>query len=350
MMKVEDWNQFFPPGTRVMALPNWENPRLYLPAGRSFRSWRESSFYPAYRARARLYRLLLRGKATAGVKKSRMVRSNRWPLGEFVQDVLSEPNSVAVLVGTAGPAQKFTAQLRYKEGRILGYIKYAYKDAARARLRQEHYILSHIAENLGPAVLKYGEVDDANVLLTAPVAGRRVPPSPTPGKEVVGLLKSFVISPPIPADDHPWIQSLKTHSGMDPELEFCVETLGRRSWPIVIQHGDFAPWNLRRVKGAIRALDWEYGNLEGFPYLDLVYYILQTLALIRRWTPEKAARYAARYLIETPQLGLREEEAWALVRLTAYDAYSKSRLDGQLDENRLQTWRRAIWRGQTWSG
>ena len=51
------------------------------------------------------------------------------------------------------------------------------------------------------------------------------------------------------------------------------------------------------------AIDWEYGTLEGFPHLDLAYYVLQTSDVIYRRAPLRAAEYAAKYLAQQPELG-----------------------------------------------
>ena len=41
-----DWNIFYPPEEPVIALPNWERPRLLI-SGRSVRRrWFDSTFYP----------------------------------------------------------------------------------------------------------------------------------------------------------------------------------------------------------------------------------------------------------------------------------------------------------------
>src|SRR5436190_16094205 len=102
------WSECFPTGSRVLALPSWDSPRLYFSArdGAAGR-WTDSALYPAFRFLARGYRLMLRTKAAAGLLKAR-VTDTEWALGEFVKDLLPPIASVAVLVGTPGPAQKTT--------------------------------------------------------------------------------------------------------------------------------------------------------------------------------------------------------------------------------------------------
>jgi hypothetical protein len=340
---MTDWTLFFPPGTSVLALPGWQRPRLYLHSQHFDKRWRASAFYPASRFRARLYRLLLRAKATAGLAGVRTVRSDGWPMGEFVRDVLPHAVSAVVLAGTPGPAQKITAQLCDERGRVVGYLKYAQKEAARERLRQEHLVLSGILRGMGPEALKYGVLGDGMALLTAPISGRQLPATLPPVTGVTDFSMSFAASPPIPVEAHPWVR--KAREGEPGTLDICFEVLANRCWPVVVQHGDFAPWNLlRRPEGSVGAVDWEYGTLEGFPYLDLAYYLLQTSALIYRWAPAKAARNTVRFL-ETLRPRLSGTEARSLTRLAAYDAYRKSLEDGNMPDTGLQPWRREIWKG-----
>jgi hypothetical protein len=342
---MRDWALFFSPDAHVLALPGWQQPRLYLPAGRFDERWRASSFYPASRFRARIYRLLLRAIATAGLAGVRTARSDRWRLGEFIQETLPQAVSASVLVGTPGPAQKITAQLRDEMGRIVGYLKYAEKGAARERLHKEHLMLSNIPEGLGPEALKYGVLGDGSALLTTPILGSQLPATLPPAEGVVGFSMTFAVSPPVPVEAHPWVCETRGGEG-GRHLDACFEALAGRRWPVVAQHGDFAPWNLLRTsEGAIRAFDWEYGTLKGFPYLDLIFYFLQTSALMYRWSPARAIAYTIKFLTEEPWLGLSGTQVRALTRLAAFDAYHKALDDGHTPDTGLQPWRREIWEG-----
>jgi len=338
---------FFPPGTRVLALPNWRHPRLYLPVRRFSQRWEESAFYPASRLAARLHRLWLRIEAVTGMAEVRTVASSEWLLGEFAEDLLPQLNSAAILVGASSAVRKVTVQLRDEKGRVLGYLKYAEQGVARSRLRHEHYILSALPKGIGPEALRYGTLGDGEALLMSPILGSKLPTTLPPAKSVVDFLMSFVTSPPVAVEAHPWVLRTLGREGKDAAgLQDCFEALAGKYWPIAVQHGDFAPWNLLWKPGdAVGAFDWEYGTLEGFPHLDLVYYILQTAALIYRWTPAKTARYAVRYLSREPRLALSSAEARALTRLAAYDAYNTFLQYGRVEHTDLQVWRRAIWKG-----
>ena len=342
------WDEFFPPGTRVLALPSWRRPRLYLPAQPFLRRWDGSKLYPASRWSARIYRLSLRAAAAAGMKRTHIAGSSNWSLGNFAEDILPELSSVVVLAGTPGPAQKVTAQLRDVNGSVLGYVKYAEKQPARKRLRQEHKMLSELPIGVGPEPVKFGPMGDGEALLSSALPGE-APRAALPVPEgVAGLLDRLIVSPARPLEDHPWVRQLRSR-GLPPRLHACLGTLVGREWPVAVQHGDFAPWNLlRRSDGVFGAIDWEYATLDGFPHLDLAYYILQTSALIYRQNPLPAARYAAEHLTRLRAPTLNRAESQALVHLAAYDAYVKGREDGQPESTDLQSWRRRVWQEEIW--
>ena len=334
---------FFPRDTNVLALPNWHNPRLCLPAQHFIQRWDDSSLYPASRFLARLYRLSLRMKAATGLAETRRVRSGGWPLGDFIREALPQATSVVTLVGTPGPAQKITAQIRCGRGEVLGYLKYAEKAPARNRLRHERHVLHNLPGGVGPRLMKFGPLGKGEALLTSALSGDRLPVTLPPSARLTDLCRLLAVSPPVALETHPWIVQIREREGQ--KLDPWLEVLARKEWPVVVQHGDFAPWNmLQRTDGTLGVIDWEYGTLEGFPHLDLAYYLLQVSALIYRRTAITAAEYTADYLTGQAGLELDREEAEVLTRLAAYDAYLKSREDGQPDGNDLQAWRREVWK------
>lgn len=340
------WESFFPRGTRVLALPNWDNPRLYVPARSFSERWVKSAFYPASRLRGRLYRLLLRTRAATGLPVVRVARADSWLFGEFAQDVLPRSVSVTVLVGEPSPVQKITARLCDSKGRVLGYIKYAEEEPALRRLCQEYRMLTRLPEGVGPDPLKHGVLGDGEALVSTPLQGKHLPANLRALDDVTGFLRKLVVSPSLPVEIHPWTRDIRERSELD--LAPWLEALSGRDWPVVIQHGDLAPWNvLQGPEGTLGAVDWECGSLESMPYLDLAHYVLQVSFLVLRWSPSRAVRFAVGYL--TGQKGQRMSplEARTLVRLAAYDVYLKHLEDGYARDVEVRDWLRAIWEGKS---
>jgi len=336
-----DVNALLAPKARIHSLPHRARPRLYFSGSTPLRRWHESAFYPAFKRSARLYRFFLRCKAALAFGAAEVNLSDSWAVRDFVGDSIPDLRSSVILVGTSGPAQKMTAQL-WDENGVAGYLKYGEKLAARIRLEREHCVLTALPQGLGPAVVKYGTMADGVALLLSPIGGRALLPKLPPEKGLTDFLQPTSVSRAVPVDNHPWLQTTRTISGGC--MDRWLDDLSGRKWPITIQHGDAAPWNIIRTsKHKLCAIDWEYGSVKGLPYLDLAYYILQIALLVSRWTPREARNYAVTYLCRSFVPALRRTEGNALVRLAAFHSYIQSREDGHPNDAPYQSWRRAVW-------
>ncbi len=337
-----EWHNFFPAYTPVLALPNWQHPRLYIPAHTARERWVRSGFYPAFRLRARLYRLGLRATAAAGIiHQHRTAHAAAWPLGTFVQDVLPGADSISVLLGSPSPTQKTTVQVWNAEGQVIGYVKYAEKPAAQERLRYEHQVLTQLPEGAGPRPLKFGAWGDGEALVTSALPGQPFTPTLPPGKALPAYCLTLHIGNPLPVDVHPWVRWCKAHGG--DLVAPWFDALAHRPWPVAVHHGDLV-WNLAQdAKGTLRAFDWEYGVPEGFPGQDLAKYLLQVAMEMLNWPVEKGHTLAVDYMHQHSGLDLTRDEALAMVRLAAFDLYRKFEADGFTPDRWEQQWRKAAW-------
>ena len=281
----------------------------------------------------------------AGIMSVRAAQARRWSLGDFLHDVLPQASSLVALVSPSSPVQKITARVLNEEGEILGYLKYAERDAARRRLRQEQLILSRLPSEVSPTLLKFGPMGHGEALLCSPLVGAPLRASLPPVTETSYFLRKLVVSSPVSVEAHPWIRALRERS--DPVVDPWVQALAGKPWPVVVQHGDFAPWNIvRNPDGALAAVDWEYGSLEGLPNLDLAHYLLQVSALIYRREPRKAMEYAISFLSQEQGLALSNTESYALVHLAAYDWLLKHIAeDGYTPDAAMRAWQKAVYEG-----
>jgi len=330
----------------MVALPGAGRPRLFIPARRLRDRWRASSLYPASRPTARVYRLFLRLRATIWPGDASILPVESSPLSDFVATAVPGLEIAAIIVGTPGPGRKFTVALWDKAWNLVGFLKYGETAVARSRIQNEFKMLGEIPEGVGPRAIKIGPLGEGLALLVTPIEGRHLPASLPPSRLVMPFQKSLQPhTPRVPLERHPWIRALvdRTDDEVAPMLKW-VDALSSKTWAVVFQHGDFAPWNLLSGNdGSLRAVDWEYGTTDGFPNADLAYYIIQVGALIYRWKPEKALRWGVRYLSSQPALGLSPTEAEALVRLTAWHAYRQGLEDQHPPDSPIQSWRRALW-------
>ena len=66
-------------------------------------------------------------------------------------------------------------------------------------------------------------------------------------------------------------------------LQRLAPGVRERTFHPAIQHGDFAPWNIKVSReGNWMALDWERGRLRGIPAWDWFHYVVQTAVLVQR--------------------------------------------------------------------
>lgn len=301
----------------VQCLPSHKNARVYLAGTNPLRRWQESALFPAFRRTAKVYRFLLRLKATIGLGSGICNLSNFWPVREFVEDVLPKVASVVVLVGTSGPTQKVTLQL-WNDRQVVGYLKYGEKQTAQNRIKQEAEVLKALPHGLGPTLLKVEPFGEGLAVVLLPVFGEALGARLPLASNLISFVQNFPRSSPVVFEDHPWIKKMMSRY-TDIPLS-CITPLAGRKWPVVFQHGDFAPWNiLVKPNGSLKAIDWEYGTAEGFPFIDLAFFILQVGRLIYRLSPKHATSHAIKLLSRTQSLNLTQEEAQAVVYLCAYD-------------------------------
>ena len=334
------WTRFFASGSRVVALPPLGHPRLFIPADGFLGRWTASRLYPAFRPTARIYRLFLRILATLSLLPSRSTPQHDGAFEDLVKELLPDCTAFSLLIGTPGPGQKLTIECRDAARRVIGYVKYAGSAVARRQLRHESDILRSLPAGTGPELVAITEWQNAVLQWTRPVAGRPVPASIPPPPSLADFVRSLVLAgTEMEIELHPW--SRRTHGY--PDVIPILDRLRGRPWPVAIQHGDLAAWNLRSVRGgALQAFDWEYGSLEGLPCLDPAQFVLQHAALIARNGPGEGRGQAAEYLRSVVDSSLSAAEADALVRLAAFDAYLN---DPSPDSTPLQQWRQGVWRG-----
>ena len=147
-------------------------------------------------------------------------------------------------------------------------------------------------------------------------------------------------------ENHPWVKKLEEKHLS--RIEPWIKALTTHKWPLSINHGDFTPWNIFHIKEDIfRLVDWEYGDIDGFPYIDLAYYLLQVAMLIYRWPPSRAKSYAINCICHSLWSDVSPVEAEAIINLTAYNAYQQAEADGHSANEPIQVYRSAIWKEES---
>lgn len=339
-------------------LPSTAAPKLVVPLCDLRSRWRLSAFYPAFKQRAKLWRLLQRFRALVGF--SPMVGSEEnQTFHEFLTDVFPCITHTAVLLGTGGPNRKIIVQLWQKD-QLVGFLKVAARESATDKIKTEAIILKSLPKGLGPELLKSSELDGHAAMVLSPVEGDMLEASLPEASElgdqlsdIRGYLEQLKVSDKMcKIDEHPAIGCLleklsngnlntpdtKCQMPNASQFDQWLEPLREQEWATVIQHGDFAPWNVFcQPNGSLCAIDWEEGCVDGFPYFDLIHFITQTAALCSGWSPEQTFRYL--YDLLGDELA---DSTISIIRLGLLNSFVglHESLDGP---HWIQDWRRRMW-------
>ena len=287
---------------RFAVLPDWDNPRWFIPLDSPAISSAGFNLYTPARMSARLKR----GAARAAVYtrlpiwyRDQLVvaQKTRSPLLRVMDELF--PDAVLSIAMSAGAPEgalnrKASAAVIDQRGVIRAFLKIAGSPLATELLHRESAVLRKLdgreTTPLAPKLLWAGEVEGTYVLAQSPLNGgstgtifsdqhRAYLDRLTVGSKISPRETELVRSLPTR------IASLREHRGeLLAALDHVRSVLGDQQIAHGVVHGDFAPWNLRRSANAITAFDWEYGHLDGPAGLDEIHFHLQVGLLIHSWT------------------------------------------------------------------
>ena len=179
-------------------------------------------------------------------------------------------------------------------GHVLGYGKMGWDRATRTRVAVEARLLRTLAADpvagLGVAPL-LAELDwqGRNVIIVQPLpaSARRFPRAQEPplvlaeraragGQHILLGTRAEILTKSIDATRAEDISAA---------LLRCRDRVtgrwGDLELPVGLTHGDWVPWNVATCRASVWAWDWEYGQEQDVPALDLVHWHLQVARLVR---------------------------------------------------------------------
>lgn len=275
---------------------------------------------------------------------------------------------LVLIAGAASdPKQKLVAKVLERSGCAAGFVKFGEKPLARQRIETEVEILQALPQGCGPVFQGLEKTEEYVCFSMSAVEGEMLPatlPEASEGKgpllEISEYLNQLQVSDELfEIDRHPAVVRLReqvaTSDISEATFDELLKPLRSQTWPVVIQHGDFTPWNVfrspssgrRTLTHGICAIDWEEGTTEGFPHFDLVYYVLQTAYFMHHWSSAQAFAYARKVVCCQLSVGIAVnqsliiEQAEVLIRLAALDAWLAGECGG-LSGHPLQQFRLGI--------
>jgi hypothetical protein len=108
---------------------------------------------------------------------------------------------------------------------------------------------------------------------------------------------------PVPVESfHSWRELETAFSRSDPLMwQVLNRAVAGKKVHSTIQHGDFAPWNIRATSQQnLQVFDWERGQMQGMPGWDWFHFLVQTAILARRYN-EKRVAAEVEYLFQSPR-------------------------------------------------
>jgi len=194
----------------------------------------------------------------------------------------SQPVPV-IYVGTPGPSRKAVLGLidtREKKVKSIGKVPLG--PSAGLAINHEVYILNTLAKEKPGHAPRSLFIDRKNSFTLQEF----IPGVPT-GRRLTEKHVEFLVDLVVPGETRTLqkvsadlARQINVLSRIDPEIRAILESTLLEAddpspLPVVWEHGDFAPWNIKKITaGPLRAIDWEASSRQGLPLFDLTYFRL----------------------------------------------------------------------------
>jgi hypothetical protein len=221
------------------------------------------------------------------------------PIEKLLSPITDEKElTFALSLGTPGTFQKLTIQVMRPDGKILGYMKMPMTDESQDRLRHEGAVLQKLAafntlRKSIPHVLFAGSWNGTYIIFQSALEGevgplqfteihadflrdlQRCEPTSRTGKNLVhGVANN-------------WNQASAKFGARWQDLgretlKIATRELETAQVSCGIQHGDFAPWNMRVHRGKLFLFDWEYASWDTPILWDRFHFMAQTEGFLNK--------------------------------------------------------------------
>ncbi len=335
---------------RFAVLPSLENARWFVPLESPAISTAAFSLYSPAKFSARLKvraaKLIAYTRIPIWYRDQILVAQTEAPPLQRQGELLFPNHKIhlALSAGAPEPARnrKTSAAILSQRGEVLGFAKIAGSPLSERLVHREAALLAELEKLLSPIAPRMvfaGEVDGSFVLIQEVLPGEVTSARFTDLHRE--LLETMQHGRRQHASDCAMIVRLREQLRALPELcgrlEALLPILSETSVPSTIVHGDFAPWNLREHDGALRAFDWEYGELDGLPLLDELHFHLQIGHEMQGWSPRSANEFLKHHARTRP-LGLLSRQTNAIQQVAIIDQLARLYGEGYDRSNSMLEW------------
>jgi hypothetical protein len=294
------WEALFPAqadlgqavGIQMRLLNKGGRPFLLLP-GQSRPAAATMDLYPAQTGRARVarsvLRWLLRASLAPGSERVSLVVASGDPFAAFLSSLAGEPRRglpvLGILAGNPmSEGQRLLVLVFDARQEPVAVVKAGLSERARALVEQEESFLAAVPPGTKGVPRLRGAFKAAHLRALALDFFAGDSPRPEDEAALPGLLESWIDqNKRIAVSDTPDWRRLEQAGSENRLFPSVASQLRGRTIASVIQHGDFAPWNIKiSPGGSWTILDWERGELTGIPGWDWFHYVIQSAILVGR--------------------------------------------------------------------
>ncbi len=263
--------------------------------------------YSAQTARGRFARAILRAVIRAsipfGAEKIRLMISPDDPFVKFLASLIGEqpenPPSLGILAGNpATEGQRFLVLLFGANEKPVAVIKAGVSEAAKALIQKEQIFLAAAPPNTAGLPRARATFESPGLRGLALDFYPGDSPRPHDESTVPALLESWLdLSQKIPLFETAAWSPLEKAVPPDQLRALGAGALRGHLIHPAIQHGDFAPWNIKvSPQGGWTVLDWERGEMAGVPAWDWFHYVIQPAILVERQPTSSLVRQIEKFL------------------------------------------------------
>ncbi len=266
-------------------LPTKSNPKVALAIDNTPLAQNSFRLYNPFSDKAKLLKATYKIAFTSFNKISKIILKPKYQKQSKFMHYLEEKLGYEIISSLyfATARDKVVLQIQTKEAQIVGYIKYPLNNLGLKHLYNEKKALETLSsKGIVENYSVYDTFQETPFLLLKPLEGLI---DIVEKEKVEKLLNKFKLNQRYTLEEHPRVQQIKKkliEMKMNDSLSFlkkiCINS--SRSYSLVYEHGDFAPWNIVQVKGEYIPFDFEYFIEDGLEYFDLIKYYYQIGSLL----------------------------------------------------------------------
>lgn len=208
---------------------------------------------------------------------------------------------VGGLVGEGRPRAKTTLKFMTERGQALAYGRVATLPEAVDLVRQEASVLARLQQvavrDQVPDLIAHGQLVDSTGYFLVEEAGPERPSGASLDARHFEFLLALVqveqrqtwgnVLGELESDSRLLVEQAMAYREVTAGLVY-LSHLNADALPVCIEHGDFAPWNIREQRcGRLFVFDWEHSRPKGTPWLDALHFQFQLAVMVERLPPNR---------------------------------------------------------------